>query len=129
MILPSALLSTSGAQCPVLGTSVQNEQRTAGRAQWRATKILRGLENLPYKERLGPFSPENRKLSGDLFCAYHYLMDWRQVDEARLVSIQCNRDFTQAVDLPSTYFSCHIGAPTMVASNVDMQNGGILFTA
>lgn len=51
------------------------------------------------------------------------------MDEARLVSIQCNQDFTQEVDLPSTHRSCHIGSPTMVASNVDMQNGGILFTA
>lgn len=51
------------------------------------------------------------------------------MDEARLVSIQCNWDFTQEVDLPSTYFSRHIGAPTMVASDVDMQNDGILFTA
>lgn len=51
------------------------------------------------------------------------------MDEARLVSIQCNWDFTQEVDLPSTYFSRHIGAPAMVASDVDMQNDGILFTA
>ena len=81
-----------GVVHPVLGSPEQKRQGSPGRSQVEDHKDIKGLEHLPYEERLGDlglFSLEKRRLRGELINIYKYLNCASQRDTVNLFSVIC----------------------------------------
>ena len=110
MILPlySALVRPHLEYCVQFWTPQFKIDRDLLGVQQKATKLIKGLEHLPYEERLsnlGLFSLRERRLRGDLINVYKHLMGGgRQMDEARLLTLCSDKTRSNGLELEHRKF-------------------------